>query len=82
MEIAEIFRRYTDQVCEIHLYQRVLKTNARKDFEQLIQLGIQHEKICEEEPILKEVPLSSHNFFFRTAQFDKKPGSMDIKKEV
>src|SRR5687768_1425988 len=72
MEIAEIFSRYTDQVCEIHLYQRVLKTNARKDFEQLTQLGIQHEKIYEEEPVLKEIPLSAHNFFFRTAQFDKK----------
>jgi hypothetical protein len=71
MEIAEIFRRYTDQVCEIHLYQRVLKTNAQKEYEGVIQFGRQQEKIWEEHGVPKEIPLSTHNFFFRTAQFNQ-----------
>jgi hypothetical protein len=71
MEIAEIFRRYTDQVCEIHLYQRVLKTNAWKEYEEVIQFSRRQEKIWEEHGVPKEIPLSTHNFFFRTAQFNQ-----------
>jgi len=71
MEITEIYRRYTDQVCEIHLYQRVLKTSARKEYERVIQFGIQQEKIWEDHRVPKDIPLSTHNFFFRTAQFNQ-----------
>lgn len=71
MEIAEIFRRYTDQICEIHLYQRILKTNAREEYEGVIQFGIQQERIWEEHGVPKEIPLSTHNFFFRTAHFNQ-----------
>lgn len=71
MEIADIFRRYTEQVCEIHLYQRVLKTNTLKEYERVIQFGIRQEKIREEHSVPKDIPLSAHNFFFRTARFNQ-----------
>jgi hypothetical protein len=72
MEMAEVFKRYTDQVCEINLYQRVLKTNARKEYERVIEFARQQEKIWEEHGVPKQIPLSTHNFFFRTADFSQK----------
>lgn len=82
MNIADIFKSYTDQVSQIYLYQRAVKDNAKKEFEQLVQ----YEKNYEKNPALKDVPLSTHNLFFRPARgdtpyfFDHKKSSLEDKK--
>jgi len=45
MDITDIFNRYTEHVSQIYLYQRAVKDNARKEFEQLVLYEKNYEKI-------------------------------------
>ncbi len=84
MEIAEIFARYTNAVSQIYLYQSAVKTNAKKELEQLVM----YERSLEEIPELKGVPLSAHNMFFLSAEngkpyfFAYKESSLEDKKKA
>jgi len=67
MEIAEIFERYTNAVSQIYLYQSAIKTNAKKELEELVMYERSLDEILE----LKGVPLSAHNMFFFSAENGK-----------
>jgi hypothetical protein len=68
MEVAEIFKKYTDKVSQVYLYKRAIKDTAKNEFERLIQ----YEKTCNENPTLKGISLSAHSLFFRSA-YDNSP---------
>ena len=84
MEIEEIFARYTNAVSQVYLYQSAVKTNAKKELEQLVM----YEKSLEEIPELNGVPLSAHNMFFLSAEngkahfFAYKESSIEDKKKA
>jgi hypothetical protein len=84
MEIAKIFARYTNAVSQIYLYQSAVKTNAKKELEQIVM----YERSLEEIPELKGVPLSAHNMFFLSAEngkpyfFAYKESSLEDKKKA
>jgi hypothetical protein len=84
MEIVKIFARYTNAVSQIYLYQSAVKTNAKKELEQLVM----YERSLEEIPELKGVPLSAHNMFFLSAEngkpyfFAYKESSIKDKKKA
>lgn len=81
MEISHIFKNYTDQVSQIYLYKRAVKESARKEFEGLVQYEAQLNNVAS-----KDVFMSLHNLFFRTAMgetpyfFDFKESSLEDKK--
>lgn len=81
MEIAHIFKNYTDQVSQIYLYKSAVKSNARIEFERLIQYEESFENAES-----GDVVMSMHNLFFRTAKgktpyfFDHKKSSLEDKK--
>jgi hypothetical protein len=81
MEIAHIFKCYTDQVAQIYLYKSAVKDNTGKEFERLVQYEKKFEDVGS-----KDVFMSLHNLFFRTAKgnshyfFGHKESSLEDKK--
>lgn len=70
MEIIKIFEDYTSKTAQLHLYQRAIKENSKRELQNLEK----YSKAIEENPFLKEHSSSLHNMFF----YDAKNGEIRL----